>query len=382
MGMIIKMPLLNINDESATLVRWLHSDGARVSQNEPICVVETTKSAVDICAEIDGFLRQLAPVGSTYITGYAIGFIASSIDELVPNFEHIEPYSNNIVESTSPKWTKKAQILANRLGVDLIALAAAHPGVLIGEELVKSVAPSIESESLRAVNLTAVTHLPITHANDTHQERVLILGGSGGAALVLDILSDVLTQQAIGILDNNPKLFNTTLMGVPVIGGFDLAIQLWQEKKFDTLISTVVKDIADRVSIFERFTQIGIPFTNIIAANANVRRDCRMGTGNLIVHGSYIATGVTLGNNNFLAAGTYIEHHSIIGSHCTFGPRTSLSGRVKVADRVKFGTHVAVEPFIEIGTESVIASGVVLTSHIPSYSIVKNASNSVIRHAR
>jgi sugar O-acyltransferase (sialic acid O-acetyltransferase NeuD family) len=224
--------------------------------------------------------------------------------------------------------------------------------------------------------------ISFTNSYDINQERVLILGGSGGAALVLDILSNVLTQQAIGILDNNPELVGTMLMGVPVLGGFDLAIQLWQEKKFDALISTVVKDIADRVSIFERFTQVGIPFTNVIAANANIRRECRMGTGNLIVHGSYIATGVTLGNNNFLAAGTYIEHHSIIGNHCTFGPRTSLSGRVKVADRVKFGTHVAVEPFIEIGTESVIASGVVLTSHIPPYSIVKNAATPVIRHVR
>jgi sugar O-acyltransferase (sialic acid O-acetyltransferase NeuD family) len=384
MGMIIKMPLLNINDESATLVRWLHPDGASVHQNEPICVIETTKSAVDLCAEVDGILRQIAPADKTYLTGHIIGFIAASIDESIPtHFEKITPaLSNDTTELSLPKWTKKAQILANRLGVDLIALGAAHPGVLIGEELVTGVANSVKLESDHAPNLTTATHSLVTSSLGIQPERILILGGGGGAALVLDILSDTVLQQAIGILDNSPEIIGTDLMGVPVIGNFDLAIKLWHEKKFDALISTVVKDIADRAAIFERFTQIGIPFTNVIASTANVRKKCQLGTGNLVVHGSYIATGVILGNNNFLAAGTYIEHHSIVGNHCTFGPRTSLSGRVKVADRVKFGTHVAVEPFIEIGTESVIASGVVLTCHVPPYSIVKNTANSVIRHVR
>lgn len=381
MGMIVKMPLLNVNDESAVLVRWLHADGATVRKDDPICVVETTKSAVDICAEVDGILRQLAPFGETYATGHPIGYLAASAEESLPDLEVPQlSVPIEVAESSQPKWTMKARILANRLGVDLVALVAVHPGVVIGEELVQAAA-SGSVEPRRAANPTQAL-LPLTVTSWGNQERVLILGGGGGAALVLDILSNTLTQQAIGILDNNPAMIGTSLMGVPILGGFDLAISLWQEKKFDALISTVVRDIADRASIFEHFTKLGIPFTNIIAPSASIRSETLFGTGNLVVHGSYIATGVTLGDNNFLAAGTFIEHHSTIGSHCTFGPRTSLSGKVKVADRVKFGTHVAVEPFVEIGTESVIASGVVLTSHVPAHSIVKNAASPIVRNVK
>ena len=381
MGLIVRMPLINVNDPSAVLVRWLHADGASVSKDEPICVVETTKSAVDVCADVDGILRPLAAAGEIYAVGHPIGFLAASADEPLPDLEMpASTVSPGIVQPPEPKWTKKAQILANRLGVDLMALAGAHPGKVIGEEIVQTAA----SRGIEPVSAPAsiAAFFPPSGTSWGTQERVLILGGGGGAALVLDVITNSMTQQAVGILDNNPALAGTFLMGVPILGGFDLAIRLWQEKKFDALISTVVRDVADRAAIFERFTKLGIPFTNIIAPSASIRSEARLGKGNLVVHGCYIATGTTLGDNNFLAAGTYIEHHSTVGSHCTFGPRTSLSGKVKVADRVKFGTHVAVEPYIEIGAESVIASGVVLTSHVPERSIVKNAVSPIVRNVK
>jgi acetyltransferase-like isoleucine patch superfamily enzyme len=171
-------------------------------------------------------------------------------------------------------------------------------------------------------------------------------------------------------------------MGVPILGGFDAAAALWADGAFDALISTVVRDVRDRAEIFQRFTALGIPFTNVIDPDVRIGADVRLGKGNLIIYGGYLATAVTLGDDNFLAAGTFIEHHSEIGSHCTFGPRSSLSGKVKVGDLCKFGTQVAVEPQVEIGAQSLIASGVVLTTHVPPRSIVKSTSNVVIRNAK
>ncbi|CAN1558306.1 NeuD_NnaD, sugar O-acyltransferase, sialic acid O-acetyltransferase NeuD family [Rhabdaerophilaceae bacterium] len=388
MGSLVHMPMVNVNDESALLVRWLVEDGVAVRKNDPICIIETTKSAVDIFAEADGFLRPLVEAGGSYAVGAPIAFLAGTADAPLPDLS-AKPAAPEPARVEGPTWTKKAEILAKRLGHDIVAIAAAHPGTVIGEELVQNYkaagakgagAKTIQAWAAPAsVAPVQALHEPIARGWPK-AERVLILGGGGGGALVLDILAGVIHQQAVGILDNNPAMAGTTLMNVPVLGGFELAEPLWKAGKFDALISTVVKDIGERASIFDHFSSVGIPFTNIVSATTIVGQDVKLGTGNLIVHGGYLATSVELGNNNFLAAGTFIEHHSQVGSHCTFGPRTSLSGRVKVADRVKFGTHVAVEPFVEIGTESVIASGVVLTSHIPPRSLVKSAASPVIRH--
>lgn len=381
MGVIVKMPMLNVNDSAAVLVRWLFPDGASVQVDDQICTVETTKSTVDIQAESVGILRHIAVVGETYATGVAIAFLAESPDEMLPNLTSLVTTVNApTTVSTTPKWTKKAQILAAREGVDSAALEFSHQGEIINEEVVIAATKKAIAPTTNSIHQTTLSHLPRHSWGD--KERVLILGGGGGAALVLDILTNSTKQQAVAILDNDPKLTGTILMGTPILGNFDLAISLWEEQKFDALISTVVRDTSDRAAIFERFSKIGIPFTNIVAPSASIRTETSLGVGNLIVHGCYVATGVRLGDNNFLAAGTFVEHHSKIGSHCTFGPRTALSGRVVVADRVKFGMQVAVEPFVEIGNQSVIASGVVLTTHVPANSIVKNSTNSVVRHVK
>lgn len=389
MGLIVRMPLINVNDEAADLVRWEMPEGAAVRRDDVLCIIETTKSTVEVQADAAGILRILAEAGARYAVGHALAFLAASADEPLPAPDAPEPAAAPAQTpgpgpedsgASGPRWTKKARIVADRLGVDLEALAERHPGVTLTEDRVRAAAlagPAAAAPAMPAASAQAARPLPAaTGALAAPQgvQRVLILGGGGGAALVLDILARGLTQQAVAILDNNPALAGTDLMGVPILGGFDQVEALWRDGRFDALISTVVRDVADRAAIFERFTAMGIPFTNVIDPDVRIGREVHLGSGNLVIYGGYLATGVHLGDNNFLAAGTFIEHHSRVGSHCTFGPRCALSGKVIVGDRVKFGMQVAVEPQIEIGAGARVASGVVLTGPVPAHALVKSSA--------
>ena len=381
MGVILRMPMINANDQSAELVSWSVIDGTLVRKGDTLCIVETTKSAVDVVAEDDGVFRAPVPVGHTYEVGHPIGFLAESADEPVPDLTPPDSHAVIEPEATQAQWTKKAKILADKLGVDLVELANRHSEQVVNEDMVKAAAGGLDSlvTPTQASKLAPIT---IPFANENNIQRVLILGGGGGATLVLDILNRTMNQAAVGILDNNPKMAGKKLMGIPILGEFGLADTLWRDGAFDAVISTIVRDVFDRAAIYDRFMKIGIPFTNVIDPEARIGRDVTIGKGNLIIYGSYLATCVKIGNNNFMAAGTLIEHHSEVGNHCTLGPRTSLAGGVSVGDHVKFGMQVAIEPQLKIGSESVIASGVVVTSHVPARTLVKSATNAIFRHVK
>ncbi|MEN3372854.1 biotin/lipoyl-containing protein [Dechloromonas sp. ZS-1] len=380
MGIILLMPMINVNDQSVELVSWSVNDGDSVRKGDTLCVVETTKSAVEVIAEADGVLRATAPSGQSYEVGYPIGFIAESAIELVPDLTPPAPPPRDAIApvASQMQWTKKAKISADRLGIDLVILAKQHPGEVVNEDMVKAAARDLNSP-VTSPSAFKAAPINIRFAHEKNIERILILGGGGGAALVLDILARKMNQAAVGILDNNPKMAGMELMGIPILGGFELVDALWRDGAFDAVISTIVRDVFDRAKIYNRFIKMGIPFTNVIDPEARIGRDVILGKGNLIIYGAYLATGVKIGNNNFLAAGTFIEHHSEIGNHCTFGPRTSLAGAVSVGDHVKFGMQVAIEPQLKIGSESVIASGVVVTSHVPARTLVKSTTNAVFR---
>jgi sugar O-acyltransferase (sialic acid O-acetyltransferase NeuD family) len=343
--------------------------------------VETTKSTYDIESEAEGYLYYTLQEGIMIKVGEPLAIITEKEEKDYASI--LAKMSAPVVKSeeketpATKRFTKKAELIADKAGIKIEDIVTSES--VITEEILNK---HIESTRTRSqVKEGSVQKTPIVEDDlvDTYhpvnrQERVLILGAGGGCNLVLDILTRHLHQRAAIILDSNKSLHNKTMMGVKVLGTIDLIDELWAENKFDAVISTIVKDNHERREIYEAVLAKGIAFTNIIDVTANIRSNVKIGKGNLIVSGCYLAPSVTLGDNNFLAAYTAIEHHSTVGSHCTFGPRFTASGKVSIGDNCKFGTGVFVEPFVKIGQNTTIASGAIITGHIPEDSLVKTES--------
>jgi len=372
---LISIPVININDDSATLTRWLVESGSKVRAGSSICELETTKSITELTSPSDGYIETLVDSAESYPIGTLIAKInhePSSRNDDKTTLVAAPDVESKILAET--KFTLKARQLLSKFGLSEQDFRN-HPNreriteedVLIFYEKNRPQAPQKQEKAFfpkaKTIHLT--------------QERVLVLGAGGGASLVIDIISRTRTQVVAAILDNNKALHGSQLEGFEILGGFEKIDELIKRSAFDTVISTIVKDNHHRKNIFDELRSAGLEFTNVIDPSCYIGLGSQLGTGNLIIHGGYIATKVTVGHNNFLAAGTFIEHHSVIGDHCTFGPRTSLSGKVTVGDCVKFGTNVAVEPFVTIGENSIIASGVAVNRHIPSNGLVKSQLISV-----
>lgn len=375
---VIYVPNISVNETEVKLVYWGKKVGEYVRINELICSLESSKSVLEIEADHEGYLYYLSEENSLIKVGSILAIISEDEVDHIKLFESLlkKTLINGqfeISETNEKKITKKAEILANRFGIKISDIKSNEN--IITEKIIQRFIESFDPESkstLPAEKISTINEDLVDCLNfENRQERVLILGAGGGGTLVVDILSRINYQRPVYILDNNPKVHNKTLMGVLVLGGFNLIDELWALGKFDTVISTIVKDNMERQDIFETTIKKGIPFTNIVDTTANIRLNVKMGKGNLIVSGCYLAPSVTIGDNNFLAAHTLIEHHSIVGSHCTFGPRFTASGEVKIGDRCKFGTGVFIEPWVNIGHDAIVASGAILTGNVPANSIVK-----------
>ena len=71
----ITVPKLNNNDEAYILTEWLVDDGAQVTADSPIVVVETSKASEELAAEHDGVLHHAAKVSQECGIGAVIGWI-------------------------------------------------------------------------------------------------------------------------------------------------------------------------------------------------------------------------------------------------------------------------------------------------------------------
>lgn len=360
----VQVPAINANDSTATLVEWVVEDREAVTAGDVIAVIETTKAAIEVEAPLDGFCAHLHREGEKLSEGAFLAVI------LQQENEDLEPYLAQLREKEQKKkssrpWTRKAELMARKVGVDI-------------EDLAKKLGRRVkESDVMNSRDPgTVLSDLVDDEFPASRRERVLLIGGGGGGGVItLDAIARTLHQRAVGILDNNIGLKGKTLMGVPVLGNNDMAWELWEKKFFDAAIIVVTASIEQREELFEKMKMEGIPLTNVIDPLAEIRTNCSLGSGNLIMANCFLAACVKMGDNNFLASHVCIEHHSVIGSHCTFGPRTATSGAVTIGNRVKFGMGVLVEPYLEIGDNSIIPSGIVLNSSLSSGTILKVKRN-------
>jgi sugar O-acyltransferase (sialic acid O-acetyltransferase NeuD family) len=359
------MPAVSVNEESSVLVEWRKSQGDHVRRGDVLCIVETTKATYDVEAEGEGYLACIGEPGKTLAAGEVIAVLTST-----PGEDYAKLLPAGDAPHTGRRWTKKAAITAKRLGVEIEELAAQQPGRILGEADV--IAAGREDSSVHDL------FDDVCPAN--RRERVLLLGGgSGGGMITLDAILRGATQRAVGILDNDPKLHGKSVMGVSVLGPTDMALELWQKHFCDSMIICITADSQARTAMFETLVRQGVRFANVLDPSAVVRANVSLGQGNLIMAACFLASGVVLGDNNFLASHTCIEHHTRVSSQCTFGPRCTTSGRVTIGDHVKLGMGVLIEPYVSIGSNSVVASGAVVTTDIPPNSLVKIHQKSVVR---
>ena len=395
---IVRMPGVNANEDSAILVRWNVDNGVPVKRGQNICEIETTKSAVEIEAEAEGFLVHVAPPGTTHSVGAPIAVIKASLAD-----DHAAALSREPAAKPGDerRWTKKASIVARRLGIDIEALAKSKPGVTLTEADVlaaqkPSSAPAVQASTAPAaapaatvkprVQIAAATNLGSVQIQRPtlglrqHFERVLLIGGAAGAgAIAVEAIMRTSHQRPAGIIDANPETHGKIIHGAPVLGDRTAVPALWAAGAFDGAIILFTDDIDDRAELFNGLIAQGVRMTNVIDPSAQIRNDVKMGVGNAIMANGFIANGAEIGSNNFFASHNVIEHHSKVGDHNAFGPRCTACGKVTIGSYVRFGMHVGIEPYLSIGDRCIIASGTTLTTSVPENTIVKARSTNEFR---
>ena len=360
---IQKVPMISVNDEEVNLVSWIKSKGDYVKKGEPICELESSKAIIEVESEKEGYIFPLIDENEKAKIGEPLVIISSEKDIDVDKIlKEIYPKIDENVGS-SKKWTKKAEILAKKYGINIEDIPAI--GVIQEADVINYLKKGISKKREEIEDLVRDIY------PGNLKEKILILGGGRGCVQVLDAILRSERHEVVGILDDNESLHGKKILGIKILGPISLVYELREKGIFDKLVISFSNDIDKRAELYESLKKQGFSFTNIIDRTVQIHSNVEIGTGNVIMANCRIGSCSIIGDNNFLSAFVNIEHHNIVGSHCTFGPGVMTSSRVQIGDKVKFGTGIFIEPGIKIGTNSIISSGSIITFDVPENSVVK-----------
>jgi phosphopantetheinyl transferase (holo-ACP synthase) len=77
----VTAPTEGVNDETVTVVRWLVENGSRVPEGAPLVLLETTKTAFDVPAPIDGVVWQVATVDTDVPIGGVLCYLGRDLEQ-------------------------------------------------------------------------------------------------------------------------------------------------------------------------------------------------------------------------------------------------------------------------------------------------------------
>jgi len=120
-----------------------------------------------------------------------------------------------------------------------------------------------------------------------------------------------------------------------------------------------------RKRVFETALLKGYDLVSFVSPNANVAQNARLGDNVFIFDSVTIEPYVEIGSNTIVWSAAVIAHHSIIGKHCFIAPGAMVSGRCVVEDSVFLGINCTIRDNVTVAARTVVGAGATIKFDVP-----------------
>lgn len=215
-----------------------------------------------------------------------------------------------------------------------------------------------------------------------NRRKAAIIGFGAGqhAKVMIEALHLAGGYDVIGLLDPDASLHGTEVMGVPVLGRDDLAMDLRTRGVglFFVGVGTT-GDTRRRQQIYMQALQYGLAPVAVRHPTSIVSPSAMIDVGVTILAGAILGTSACLGCNVLINTGAIVEHDCIVGDHAHIATGVCLAGGVVVGAGAHVGIGASVRQGIEIGARAVIGAGAAVVKNVLAGQVVAGVPARVLR---
>lgn len=195
----------------------------------------------------------------------------------------------------------------------------------------------------------------------------LVLFGAGGSgreiAVMIKKINEVEpTWNLLGFIDDDEKLWGSSINGLPCLGGTDWLVN----HKESVYCSCTIGTMNARVAVCKKLKSLGVMFVTLIDPSASIGDYVIIGEGCIINEHCELPVNIQVGNFVFLNSDVCLGHDDIIGDYTICNPHTVISGACTIGERVMIGGMSFIVQMVKIGDDVVIAPGSVVYGKVKS----------------
>ena len=349
-----------VSDSEYLISEILVSSGQIVNKGDIIFTMETSKADIEIEINFNGILLHNLDLGRKIYPGDLVAIVCDKLeDDKLSDFLHLfQKKEEDLLDlNKNVGASKKALKLLKKY--NLSATDIRNSGIIKEIDVIKY----IESKSENIIDLSKY--------DNAEENDVILIGGKGGAKMVIDALwsTNKFTPKLILDDDISP---GEKVKGIPVIGGTGILNKLYSlgYKNIILCFGTIFKR-ENRLSKYYLWKEMGFKFPNVIHQQANIEPSLTLGEGNIILAGSVVGSDAVLGDINFINTGSILSHECRLTKNVHLAPGSVLGGRVSVEKNTLIGMNATIYFDIEIGENVTINNGLTIIKNVKNNEFVK-----------
>lgn len=200
-------------------------------------------------------------------------------------------------------------------------------------------------------------------------ERVVGLGAGGHAKVVLEIVL-ANGHEVVGLLDPDPDLRGTDVLGVRVLGGDELIQSLVEDGVTHAFLGL---GSLRRRDLYEEASSLGLRFLTGVHPAAVVSSAATLGDGTAVMARAIVNPGVRTGVCAIVNSGAIVEHDCELADYVHIAPGAIVSGGVRVGPLAHIGIGARVREGVTVGARAVVGAGAVVVADVPDDTTVVGA---------
>jgi sugar O-acyltransferase (sialic acid O-acetyltransferase NeuD family) len=199
--------------------------------------------------------------------------------------------------------------------------------------------------------------------------------------VLIEALQLMGVHELVGLLDPDPALWNTKVLGVPVLGDDGVLVGLREqgvEHFFIGLGGT--GDNRPRMRLYETALGEGYHSIKAIHPQAVISTSAQLGNGLMVMAGTVINAAAILGDNVIVNTGAIVEHDCVLGDHVHVATGARLASTVIVGREAHIGAGSTVRQGITIGEGAIVGAGSVVVSNVEPGAVVVGVPARVLKY--
>jgi sugar O-acyltransferase (sialic acid O-acetyltransferase NeuD family) len=199
---------------------------------------------------------------------------------------------------------------------------------------------------------------------DVEPMEKLILVGAGGHGK--DVCDAALRQgrNVIGFVDDDETLWGRSVLGRPILGGFDHLSSTGRGVAAVIALSSP----ETKLRVAALLEQAGVPIApSILHPSAVISPFAWIEDGAVVLGGAVVQAEARVSRHAYVHTASSVSHDARVGEYASLHPGVQIGGGAHLGERCFVGIGATILPNVRIGDGTIVGAGAVVLHDLPAY---------------